>query len=151
MIKSREAISVAAFNLIQGIDQAAGVQTFSRRHVVSSDLSSGQLPAVIFLMKTERAEQAGQGQLPHGLPIRWKLEADIFVFVSTNDTDTEPETQLNGILDAIEKAIAPDASGRQTLGGLVYDFRINGTIEREPGFISGVGAAAVPIEITTTS
>lgn len=145
MISPREDISVAAFTLLQQIPAEAGVQTFSRRHVTSADLGSVEMPAVIFLVKAEHAQPP-----MHGLQ-RWKIDAYIFVFISTNDVDVEPETQLNVILDALEKAIAPDTTGKQTLGGLVYDFRINGTIERDPGFISGVGAAAIPIEITTTS
>lgn len=87
-----------------------------------------------------------------GIPIEWKVTAGVFVFVSTTDTDTEPDMVMNNILDAIEAAVAPDkGSGYQTLGGLVVNCRINGTIERDPGFMSGVGAAAIPIEITTTS
>jgi hypothetical protein len=145
VISAREDISVAAFKLLKTIPQEVGVQTFSRRYVSSADLGAVQMPAVFFLVKAEHAQPP-----MHGLQ-RWKMDAYIFAFISTNDVDSEPETQLNVILDAIEKAIAPDSTGKQTLGGLVYDFRINGTIERDPGFISGVGAAAVPIEITTTS
>lgn len=148
MINSRENISVALFNLIAAATYTPAIATFSRKYISTADLAGGQLPAVCVLVKNEHAQNKGLGT-----PIEWKLEVEVFIFVATGNPGTEPETIVNNILDAIEKAIAPapGPQGRQTLGGLVYDCRINGTIERDPGFIGGVGAAAVPIEITTTS
>ena len=91
----------------------------------------------------------------HGTPLNWKIEAEVLIFVPTGDPGTEPETVMNNILDAIEAAVIPQRGvsqfNRQTLDGNVYDCRINGMIERDPGFIGGIGAAAIPIEITTTA
>lgn len=154
MISSRERISAALFKLIQDATYDPPIAVFQRKYVTSADLGTANLPAVIMLVKSEIAKMKG-----HGLPVEWMIEAQIFIFVSTTDIDpaNQPETILNNILDAIEAAILPPlrtgqlAGNRQTLGGLVYDCRINGTIERDPGFTSGIGAAAIPIEITTTS
>jgi hypothetical protein len=154
MIATREAISAALFTLLQNATYDPPVATFSRKYLSSTDLGTAKMPTVCMLVKDEMAKMSG-----HGIPIKWVIAAHIFIFVSTSDIDpnNEPETVVNNILDAIELAILPPLQpgvllgGRQTLGGLVYDCRINGTIERDPGFISGVGAAAIPIEITTTS
>lgn len=148
MISKREDISVALFTLIQGASYPNEIALFTRKYISTADLGGGQLPTICVLVKNEHATTKG-----HGIPVQWKLEAEIFIFVNTGQPSTEPETVLNNILDGIETALAPaPATGnRQTLSGLVYDCRINGTIERDPGFISGVGAAAVPIEITITS
>lgn len=142
MIKPRESISAALFALLRGVPDVS----LSRRYIDSASLGSANLPMIELLIKSEDAIQKGMA-----VPIQWKVMAHIFVFVSTTDTDIEPDTTMNNILDAIENAIAPDSTGYQTLGGLVVNCRINGTIERDPGFASGVGAAAIPIEITTTS
>jgi hypothetical protein len=146
VIKPRESISAALFALLQGVQATIPTVSFSRRYIDSTSLGSANLPMVELLVKSEDAIQKGMG-----VPIQWKVTAHIFVFVSTTDTDTEPDAVMNNILDAIEAAVAPDKTGYQTLGGLVVNCRINGTIERDPGFISGIGAAAIPIEITTTS
>lgn len=146
MISPRESISAAVFKLLQAIQTSPAIATFSRRYIDSTALGTANLPAVELLVKSEDAIRKGMG-----IPIEWKVTAHVFVFVSTTDTDTEPDTVMNNILDAIEAAVAPDRTGYQTLGGLVVNCRINGTIERDPGFMSGVGAAAIPIEITTTS
>ena len=151
MISPRETISAALFNLISQANYGTITPTFTRKYISAADLGTARMPMICILVKSESAS----GQV-HGLPLSWKLEAEIFVFVSTTDTDTEPETVLNTILDAIEAAVAPPVSSsfqfnRQTLCGSVYDCRINGSIERDPGFIGGIGAAAIPIEITTTA
>jgi predicted RND superfamily exporter protein len=146
VISPRESISAAVFKLLQAIQTSPAIATFSRRYIDSTALGTANLPAVELLVKSEDAIRKGMG-----IPIEWKVTAHVFVFVSTTDTDTEPDTVMNNILDAIEAAVAPDRTGYQTLGGLVVNCRINGTIERDPGFMSGVGAAAIPIEITTTS
>lgn len=149
MISKREDISVALFTLIQGASYPNEIALFTRKYISTADLGGGQLPTICVLVKNEHATMKG-----HGIPAQWKLEAEIFIFVNTGQPSTEPETVLNNILDAIETALTPLTpfpNNRQTLSGLVYDCRINGTIERDPGFISGVGAAAVPIEITITS
>jgi hypothetical protein len=147
VISTRESISAALFDLLKAIQTSPPVASFSRRYLDSTALGTANLPAIELMVKSEEAIMKGMG-----VPIQWKLMAHIFVFVSTTDTETEPETVMNNILDAIEAAVAPDkGSGYLTLGGLVVNCRINGMIERDPGFIGGVGAAAVPIEITTTS
>lgn len=152
MIPAREGISVALFNLIKNASYPAPAPFFSRKYISTADLGSARMPAVCMIVQNEHAEMMNV----RGIPVKWKLEVLVFIFVSTSSPGAEPETVLNNILDSIDKALAaPLGSGplnnRQTLGGLVHDCRINGTIERDPGFISGIGAAAIPIEIVTTN
>lgn len=152
MISPREDISAALFKLLQGATYPVTINKFSRRYISSADLSSGNMPAVCMLVHNEHADYT-----MHGLAAKWKLEVYIFIFIETVNPDVEPEATLNTIIDAIDQALTVTTksintmNNRQTLGGLVYDCRISGTVERDPGFQSGVGAAAIPIEILTTN
>jgi hypothetical protein len=63
-----------------------------------------------------------------------------------------PATQLNDLIDAVEKAFAVPVGQRQTLGGLVQHAEISGKIERcdaIPARTSQVSMAVVPVVITT--
>jgi hypothetical protein len=144
MISTREAAGAALFNLLK---TATGINNAQRKITVSADTNSADLPVLEVFVKSEQGERRGVG-----LPILWTIHCMAFIFVSTVDPGNLAETQLNNLLDSVEAALKPSpATGKQTLGGVVFDCRINGPIEREPGFMSGIGAAAIPIEITTTS
>lgn len=144
MLNSRETAAVALFTLLQ---QTTGIQNAQRKLLATADLNAADMPALELVAKVEDAEKKGVG-----LPIFWKLHYYAFLYVSTIDPGNLAETQLNNFLDSIETALKPaPQTGRQTLGGAVYDCRINGQIVRDPGFASGIGAAAIPIEVTTTS
>lgn len=83
-----------------------------------------------------------------GLPPRWTLTADLFVYVQAPDDATAPATVINPLLDAIEAALAPDpVDNLQTLGGLVAHCWIAGKIETDEGVLGGQAVAIVPIEI----
>ena len=69
--------------------------------------------------------------------------------VADDDPYSSPAPALNVLLDAVEVALAPDFTGYQTLGGLVYDCKISGKIETLEGILGGQEVALVPIEILT--
>lgn len=144
MIVTREAAGAALFTALQ---KATGITNAVRTFIDSTSLGSANMPALEVIAKTEQAQSRGTG-----MPILWTIHYFAFIFVSTGDPGNLAETQLNNLLDSVEAALKPSpATGKQTLGGVVFDCRINGPIEREPGCMSGIGAAAIPIEITTTS
>ena len=76
-----------------------------------------------------------------------------YIFVYTNAVEVVGSIELNLIMDAIETALQPRGAdlyifgGRQTLGGLCYNARINGTIDRNPGDIDGDGMLIIPLTI----
>jgi hypothetical protein len=78
--------------------------------------------------------------------------AVIYTDVS-NDATAVPADDIDDLLDAIDAALAPavldqlNNSGRQTLGGLVYDCRVEGESDLAPGDVQGKGQTVVPIRV----
>jgi len=133
--------------LFTALQKATGITNAVRQLLAATDLGAANMPALEVVAKTEVAERRGVG-----IPIVWTIHYFAFIYASTADPGNLAETQINTLLDAVETALKPSpATGKQTLGGVVFDCRINGPIERDPGFTSGIGAAAIPIEVTITS
>jgi hypothetical protein len=64
------------------------------------------------------------------------------------DLNGVPTALINAALDNLDAALKPDpATGRTTLGGLVYSCRANGAVEKAPGDREGKALAVVPLEI----
>lgn len=137
---SREAIYAALFELLSG---AASFNTASRRLRHWSDVAAAEQPALFMVQKRETAARR------RGLPPRWTLLVDVFVYAHAPDELTPPATVLNPLLDAIEAALAPDnaASNLQTLGGLAEHVSISGAVETDEGVLGGQTVAILPIEI----
>ena len=138
---SREAVMSALFNLVSG---ATGVVTASRRVKLWSDVPADLRPALY--MREPRESYQHDGIAP---PVRTLL-VDLLVYIAAgDDPNTAPASTLNNILDAIDTALQPDAliDNRQTLGGLVYNCRIDGEIMKDAGDIDGDGIAIIPIKI----
>jgi hypothetical protein len=82
------------------------------------------------------------------------LDFDIYVYFNAGlDPNVVPDTQLNGLIDAIEAALAPPAymPFKQTLGGLVSTTWIEGKITRIPGYADGQGGAFFTIKTLVPS
>jgi hypothetical protein len=143
---NRETIYGALFAKLQG---AASFKTASRRLRHWGDLQPGEQPALFQAQKDETAHRA------RGLPPKWTLNLDIYVYAQAPDDTTAPSTVLNPLLDSIEAALAPAgadlATGVQTLGGLVSHCWISGKITTDEGVLGGQAVAIVPIEIVVPS
>ncbi len=141
---SREAIYAALFAQVSGI---AGLALASRRLQHWTDVRPVNQPALFQVQKAEQVSEAP------GMPTRLVLEAAFYLYVSSgSDTEVVPATQLNGFVDAIFAALAPDpATGQQTLGGLVEQCRVSGKIETDEGTLGSQAVAIIPVEITLTS
>ena len=135
---TRETIYAALFAKLIA---AYGWGEFSRRLKHWGDPFAS--PAMFMAQRHETPSQQ------RGLPSKWTLLADVYIYINMGESDTElPAIQLNPALDAIEAAVAPDSSsGFQTLGGLVSHAWINGTIETDEGTLGSKAVAIVPIEI----
>lgn len=149
MIQTREAIYSGLLAFIAGV---IGAQTVSRSPIPEADLATAQMPALEQLPSAEDATQKGLN-----LPPVWHIRQPLMLYVSVpagppNDPSSVGDTILNNMLDAIENALKPSpTTGYQTLGGLVTSCRFVGVIQKDPGYQSGIGAAAIAIEMVTTS
>jgi len=137
---TREPIYAALFAKIQMV---SGVTTISRRLLHWSDVPAENQPAIFQVQRHEDPIQQ------RGIPAKWKLYADLYVYVNTGaDPYASPAILLNPIIDAIETALGPDAStGFQTLGGLVSHCWISGRIETSEGALGQQEVAIIPIEM----
>lgn len=137
---NREPIYAALFNKVANLQN---IVTASRRLKHWNDVPPSEQPAVF---QTQTGENA---IVKTGFPTRWSFGVDLYLYCHAgNDPDVTPATDLNNLLDAIETALKPDYTGYQTLGGLVYDCRIDGKIETDEGTLGPQSLALIPIKIT---
>jgi hypothetical protein len=85
------------------------------------------------------------------MPYRWELMAEWWVYHEAGeDADSTPTTLTNDILDALELAIAPppyEVNNRNTLGGLIFDCYLDGTVMKTSGDLEGQALISVPIKL----
>jgi hypothetical protein len=136
----REPIYAALFALWGDIP---GLVTVSRRLKHWSDVPANEHPA---LFQVQRKEKPVQDK---GVPTKWFLHVDLYLYVNSGDPDVPPSPLLNAILDAIEaKVPAPGTIDEvQALGGLVSHAWISGEIETDEGTLGSQAVAIIPIEI----
>lgn len=144
---TREAVSQALFDLL--ITSYSYALTSRRLDTYSSISSSAQMPA--FFLE-EEPEQHTRNKMP--TPALRVLTYTAWIFVSQGeDPNALPITIINNIIDAIDPVsggvLKPNnlPQNRQTLGGLVYDCYIEGTLPKAPGDIDGIGALRIPIKV----
>lgn len=136
---NREPIYDALFATLSG---TAAFVTASRRLRHWSDVGPAEQPALFVVQKSETAQRR------KGLPPKWTLAVDVFVYAHAPDDVTAPTTALNPLLDAIEAVLAPaDPTATQTLGGVVEHAWIAGKIETDEGVLGGQAVAIIPVEI----
>jgi hypothetical protein len=144
-VNTRESVFQALFTVLAA---SAGFVTTSRvwRHI--DEVSPLEMPALFQVETPETAVTA------YRKPTIWKWGVDVVLYAHAQAAEQQGYTDamplLNNLLDAVIAAISPSpASQAQTLGSLVEDVRVNGTIEKFEGRIdSGRRAAAIiPLEI----
>lgn len=138
---NREAIYGALFAKLQS---AAGFTTISRHLQHFADVAATDLPVLYQIQKREIAEQS------RGLPAKWRLELDLYVYVRAANPEDAGSIALNPLLDAVETALAFDpVTGTQTLENTVSHCWISGPIEIYEGVQDVLTIAIIPIEILT--
>lgn len=142
---TREPIYAALFAKLQ---TASGFATTSRRLRHWTDTPGGDQPALFMAQKRETAFP--REPVP-GLPTKYLLEVDVYVYVKAR-SNAAPGPLLNALIDAVEAAIAgtPGAGGKQTLGGLCEHAWVEGTIETDEGTLGDQAVAVIPILILAT-
>jgi hypothetical protein len=103
------------------------------------------MPALYLNQGVETVAKSGRG-----LPCTYTMSGEIYLY-ARNDSNDTPAIQINGLLDVVTDLFKPDPiHGTQTLGGLVHDAWVNGTIARDEGTLGDIGVAIVPITIMVT-
>jgi hypothetical protein len=137
---NREELWTALFALFSGLADFA----VADRRLQHWDDAPGY-PALYLNQGAETVSRAGRG-----LPSSYTMSAEIYLYVR-NESNGTPATQLNELLDKVTPLFNPDPiHQRQTLGGLVHDAWIDGSIARDEGTLGDIGVAIVPIKILLT-
>jgi len=132
---SREAISVALFNLLQtGLASALAngtLKTFQRQPVIWSQVPDSQMPFLILFKGGPATEEFIQPQPQHIGLTRYQIHWNLWLYLKADPShQTLAETTMNNIADAIDAAMQTGAFGeRQTLGNLVNNVWIEGGSE----------------------
>lgn len=155
MTASRETIYGALLTQLR----TAGVtfKTYSRRWRSAWDDPQSILSDLPMLLQWEQIENVVWTNRGIGMARTWEVKLEVYGKIPVGlgdigapDKTTPGASVLNPLLDAIEEALAPTGpNGVQTLGGLVLDCRIEGTIikvlgDEDP---SGLCGAIVPVRI----
>jgi hypothetical protein len=110
-----------------------------------ADVAPAEQPALFI------SEKGGEAVVKAlGAPIVWTLYADFYIYAHSSDPYASPQTILNPLLDALERALRPDpATGIQNLGlpNLVRHAHISGKVETDEGVLGDQAIAIVPVEI----
>ena len=146
---SRKSIAAA---LLAQLTQGSQFAKSGRRDRAPEQAAAPTAPGLYLLKPRETyrySDGAGRG-VP---PVReLYFLAVIYTDVGAN-ASAVPADVIDDLLDAMDQALAPSpadqlANGaRQTLGGLVYDCRIDGEVECAPGDLQGKGQTVVPIKV----
>jgi len=139
---SREAAYTALFTLLSALKTAGTVKVCARRLKPLEKSGPAELPALYMTVANQTIEQR------KGLPPKRTLGADIFLYALNPDSHTAAGIQLNGLLDAVEAALAPNpVTNVQTLGGIVDHAWIEGRIEVFEGPLGERAAAILTVNM----
>jgi hypothetical protein len=143
MITPRETIYAALFAQLQSA-LTPTFKTVSRRWQPPDQISPADRPA---LYQVETGEIAATSQKIAGLGIIWNLKLDLVIYSSGNtDPGSTPSQELNALLDAVEAALRNLTIGSpQSLGGKVYNARIDGKLEIVENVAGAIAMAVVPV------
>lgn len=152
-IVTREQAMNALFALLQTAtwDNGSGPVTWlytSRRPMTQQSLGSMEQPAMILIDDDEGHTKGDQATKA----VR-KITCAAWCWTAiAQDPTSIPATEINNIIDSIDPnsqgvLMANQLTGKQTLGGLVYDCYIDGKLTKDPGVLGGLGFAHIPITI----
>ena len=139
---SRDAFYVALFSLLQGLKTAGNVKTCDRRVRFLEEMAASELPALFMAVDHQQTVQQ------KGLPPKRTLAAKVFLYAANPDRHTAAGIALNGLIDAVEAALAPaPPADAQTLGGLASHAWIDGPIQVFEGPMGERAAAILTIHM----
>lgn len=138
---NREAIYSALFAKISSL--TVTFNTISRRLRAIDAVEASEMPAIFQVQQDENFQSRPN------LPTVKVLNVDWWLYVAETDPSQPPSTRLNNALDVIDGVLGQDGAGweLETLGGLVYNAKINGVVEIFEGVLGDKAMAIVPIRI----
>lgn len=139
----REEIYAALFAALTTAQAGLGVTSTGRKLRHIEDLSPVDFPAVYQSQGDELAQVKAQG-----LPTVWTFNAEWWVYVQSGDDTVALSTLLNPLLDALTTLLDPETPlTLNTLGGLAYNAKVEGTVEVVEGVLGDRALAIIPIKI----
>ena len=139
---SREAAYGALFALLQGLKTAGTVKACDRRVRLLDEMAASELPALFMAVDNQQTAQT------QGFPARRTLGAKVYLYAANPDRHTAAGIVLNGLIDAVDQALLPQAlEPTQSLGGIVAHAWIDGPIEVFEGPLGERAAAVVTIHM----
>ena len=150
MSTPRKAIAAALLTQLTAGNQFTNI---GRRDRAPEQAAEPSQPG-LYLLKAREHYKYDAGDKERGIPPIRELSflAVIYTDVGANE-QAVPADVIDDLLDVIDQALAPGPmdqvtnGARQTLGGLVYDCRVEGQIELAPGDAQGKGTTIVPITV----
>lgn len=142
----RETIYNSAYALLAAT-QLGGNPAFvttSRKFRFWSDVPAADQPALFFQQRDQDAREVkNEGET------LWDMYAYAWIYLMHDPSDDIiPATSINVMLDAVEKQMLPDPSGRQTLGGRVVHCYIDGRVQCDEGLVGSDPQSIILIPIT---
>lgn len=119
-----------------------GIVTAARALKDLTMVSPEDTPALFQLQTGETNQQT------RGLPTKWTLMADIYIYINTsNNPYLIPSQLINPIIDQVEAMLPPsqDAEYTETLGGLVNRCWMSSPVRIFEGDIGTEAAVIIPI------
>lgn len=144
MYSTREAIYSALFAKLEA---AYKFKTKTRRVRHWNAYRQENSPVLVMIEDGETYTPSFTGE-----PTHVTLDVTVLVYLwvtgQISDGPVAPISLLNPIIDALEAAIAPDATRQeQTLGGLVNRVWIDGRVEKSSGDQDNIAIAMIPIKV----
>jgi len=117
-----------------------------RRLKLWSDVSAASRPACFLFEGSQETYSWSESALPKRI-----TEVRLFVYLNAKDPSIVGAALVNDVMDALDSAFAISGGdvivGRNTLGGTVYNCRIDGKILKEPGDLDGDAILIVPVKL----
>lgn len=144
-MSSRKAVFAALYALASG---AAGFQTKSRTVRLFSDVAAPDQPA--FFQSEGKQVRTVSAPGTQGKDT-WHAELILYAHEANVPEGGDVVDLLNDLVDAVLAALAPPLGvDKQTLGGLVTDCRVDGTIDTSEGRLGQQAVAVIPVVIIAT-
>jgi hypothetical protein len=141
---SRRQIFAALFALVSS---PPGFKTASRTVKSWADVDSADQPALFQVEGKQEAEARP------AIGKKWVFHAELVIYAHQANTTNGADVVdlLNDLVDTVVSRLAPPLGlENQTLGGLVTDARVEGTIETSEGRLGQQAVAIIPVVIVAT-
>lgn len=145
---NREGIYSGVFAYFQALTQGVSplFVTATRHARTWENVAPEECPALFQLQRSEVVHR------PRGLPPKWTLNIDLYVYVHTGaniDTTINPSQLINPLLDAIEASLTVDdfSNNTTTLNGLVSHIAIEGEVQIVEGNQGDSAVCIIPLVV----